>query len=110
MNKIDEELYDFLVLFANNTAKEAIKCMDQYKFKFNKEKFEWKIVEYSLINKYIFVEDNKESNETYVITEKGLGILRHLETLKFNHKSFWISIVISIFAMLISILSFIKWW
>ncbi len=110
MNKIDNELYDFLFLFANYTSKEAVECMDEYKQKFNKEKFDWKIVEYSLINKYILIEDNKEFNDTYIITEKGLEILRHLENLKFNHKSFWISIIISIFAVIISILSFIKWW
>ncbi len=105
LNKIDTELYAFLKFFSNGTAKELYADMQSYKLKHNKEMFEWKIIEYSILNNYIYIGDNKISNGSYVITEKGLEILRNLDNIKFNLRNFWISIGISILALLISIIS-----
>jgi len=108
LNKIDTELCDFLDFFSNKTGNEAYECMKQYKSKYGKVRFESKIIEYAVLNKYILIGDNKISNESYVITEKGLEILRNLKTIKFNFKSFWVSIGLSILAVIISIISLIK--
>ena len=83
--------------------------MKEYKLKHNKVLFEWKMIKYSIQNNYIFIDDNKKSDNSYVITEKGLEILRNLENIKFNFRNFWISILFSILfstiAVIISIIN-----
>jgi len=105
MNKIDKELQKALTFFANTPVHKINYLATDHK-KVYRNHVSWKIEKYIVYSKYINVEDNKKNhNQVFAINETGLEVLRRLDDIKLKDKTFFVSISLSVIAIIISTIS-----
>ena len=101
MNDFDKKLYKSLNYFANHRLTYIIKAQ-----KSNKREFRNNV--HKDVRDYIFEEGYVDADTTrisYGITPKGLYQLRTLEGIIHNQKTFWVSIIAIVLAIISIILS-----
>lgn len=98
MNNLDKKLYTALKFFANYPIKSIIRMIEQFVSTYHLSVPE-AIEKHMILEGYI----SAENKHGYAITETGLDMLRKLENIKRSEQS----ILISIFALIIALITFI---